>query len=97
MYEPGASADVLAVFGFSPSDFEEEFELMPDILASFAVFEAMSTQWRTGACGATGLDYGALPAVMRLMAVPAAQRRSIFHDLRVMEAEALACMTEEKR
>ncbi|MBD1589790.1 DUF1799 domain-containing protein [Pseudomonas sp. C2L12B] len=87
----------MAAFGFSPEDFEEVFELLPDTMASFVVFEAMSTQWRAGMCGATGLDYGSLPAVMRLMAVPAADRRDIFHDLRVMEAEALAVMAEARQ
>ena len=33
---------------------------------AFSVFEAMSTQWRTGMGGASGLDYAAIPAVMSL-------------------------------
>ncbi|MGC1332240.1 DUF1799 domain-containing protein [Pseudomonas sp.] len=86
----------MEAFGFEPGDYEDSVEVLADVWGSFTVFDAMSTQWRTGACGATGLDYGALPAVMRLMAVPAADRRSIFHDLRLMEAEALGCMAQGK-
>ncbi|WP_343582479.1 DUF1799 domain-containing protein [Enterobacter sp.] len=33
---------------------------------SFLVFQAVSTQWRTGMGGASGLDYNVLPWVMRL-------------------------------
>lgn len=54
----------------------------------------MSTQWRTGACGATGLDYGVLMNVMRLSGIPAKERTAIFQDLRVMEAEALKLMSD---
>ncbi|MFS1292000.1 DUF1799 domain-containing protein [Pseudomonas piscis] len=54
----------------------------------------MSTQWRVGACGATGLDYGALPSVIRMCGVPVSSRQSIFSDIRQMEAEALAVMVE---
>lgn len=56
------------------------------------VFEAMGTQWRVGPSGATGLDYGALPAVMDLLAVPQDQRRQVFADVRVMESEAISVM-----
>lgn len=56
--------------------------------------DAMGTQWRTGACGATGLDYGVLPGVMRLVGVPAKDRQTVFQDIRVMESEALAVMAD---
>jgi len=56
--------------------------------------EAMGTQWRTGACGVTGLDYAVLPGVMRLIGVPAKDRPTVFQDIRVMESEAIAVMAE---
>lgn len=56
----------------------------------------MSTQWRIGAIGATGLDYVALPAVMCLLGIPKKSRQTVFQDLRVMEAEALLVMSESK-
>ena len=55
----------------------------------------MSTQWRIGMSGATGLDYAALPAVMDLMDVAQADRREMFDSLRVMERAALDVMAEE--
>jgi len=74
----------------------EEFGVWPDGWPAFTVFEAMATQWRVGACGATGLDYGALPGVMRLCGVPAGERQSIFRDIRDMENEALRVMAEQR-
>ena len=59
-------------------------------------FVAMSTQWRTGAMGATGLDYNALPVVMRLIGVPSAERSSVFEDVRTMEDAALSLMRDSK-
>jgi Phage related hypothetical protein (DUF1799) len=58
------------------------------------VFLAMQTQWRTGMAGATGLDYAALPAVLRLTGLPRAQWPQVFDDLRAMEGEALAHFRE---
>ena len=50
----------------------------------------MGTQWRVGMAGATGLDYAALPVVMRLVGVPAADRADVFDAIRTMEDAALA-------
>lgn len=57
-------------------------------------FIAMSTQWRTGMAGPTGLDYGAMPAVLRMQATPRAEWPDTFECLRVMEAEALRVIHE---
>lgn len=75
---------------------------MPDILVwpanaqAVSVFCDMDTQWRIGMAGRTGLDYSALPVVMRLCGVPAAERASVFSDIRVMETEALNTMIRNK-
>jgi hypothetical protein len=50
---------------------------------------AMGTQWRVGMGGATGLDYGVLPHVLRLVGVPKREWPRVFDDLRVMEAAVL--------
>jgi hypothetical protein len=71
------------------------FEVWPDLMAAVNVFGAMQTQWRTGMAGATGLDYGALPAVMRLMGVPRADWPDTFDALRVLEDEALTTFRED--
>jgi hypothetical protein len=84
----------MAMFGFSPEDYDETIEVWPDNWASFLVMDSMGTQWRTGACGATGLDYGVLPCVMRLIGVPAKDRPGVFYDVRIMEAEAIAVICE---
>lgn len=68
--------------------------MLPDVEQSADVFIAMATQWRTGARGATGLDYSPLPFVMRTRSVPRAEQAAVFDDLRVMEAEALKVMSE---
>ena len=56
----------------------------------------MSTQWRTGACGATGMDYSVLSGVIRMCGVPINRRQTIFSDFRRMEAEALQVMAEQR-
>lgn len=52
----------------------------------------MSTQWRVGMSGATGLDYNALPVVMRMNGVRPADRASVFDGVRTMEDTALMQM-----
>lgn len=47
--------------------------------------------------GATGLDYNALPGVMRMIGVPAADRADVFEGLRVMEDAALSKMRENQK
>ncbi|ROL86733.1 hypothetical protein BK640_29240 [Pseudomonas protegens] len=87
----------MKVFGFRVGDLTgQDCEVWPDNWPAFIVFEAMYTQWRVGACGATGLDYGVLPSVIRMCGVPAGSRQSIFSDIRQMEAEALAVMAEQR-
>lgn len=71
-------------------------EVWPENWPAFRLFNAMSTQWRTGACGATGLDYTAISNVAELIGIKKKQLREIFPDLQVMEAEALLVMSEQK-
>lgn len=66
-------------------------------MQSFAVFEAMGTQWRTGMSGATGLDYQALPVVMGMLDVEQDQHQVIFADVRVMEQAALRAMADNRQ
>lgn len=56
----------------------------------------MSTQWRVSMGGPIGLDYGALPAVLRLVGVPPAQRSEAFDGVRTMEDAALEYMRRTK-
>lgn len=52
----------------------------------------MRTQWRVGAVGPIGLDYGALPVVLGMRGVPRRRWAALFDDLRVMEQAALDAM-----
>lgn len=95
LYDSGPSDTHLVAFGLSRADIPEvQVKVWSANWQTFEVMCAMGTQWRTGACGATGLDYGALPTVMELMAIPSDQRSSIFHDIQWMEAQALAAMAD---
>lgn len=87
----------MAAFGFRPEDMgSDEFEIWPDNWLPVEVFISMGTQWRTGMGGATGLDYGVLPDVMRLRGVPKADRAEVFDWVRLMEGEALSQMREKR-
>lgn len=96
MYEPRASAEDMAMFGMTLSDLEEDVEIWLDNWPVFRLFNALGTQWRTGACGATGLDYTAIRDVASYIGIKKRQIPELFPDLQVMEAEALAVMAEAK-
>jgi Phage related hypothetical protein (DUF1799). len=53
------------------------------------------TQWRVGAAGATGLDYGVLPVVLRINRVPRDEWPDLFEGIRTMESAALEQMHSE--
>ncbi|KER01515.1 DUF1799 domain-containing protein [Photorhabdus temperata] len=74
-------------------DIADDVEVWPDVWESFLTFQALSTQWRVGAAGATGLDYNVLHSVMDLIGVN--DRATVFNDIRVMEREALIIMHSE--
>lgn len=74
----------------------QDCEIWPANWQAFIVFEALSTQWRTGACGATGLDYTSIRDVAGFLGLTRAQVTDIFPDLRVMEAEALQVMADQR-
>lgn len=69
----------------------------PDNIMAVNVFIAMDTQWRIGANGVTGLDYNALPVVMKMSGVPAKDRADVFEDVRTMEDVALMKMKTAKK
>ncbi len=70
------------------------FELWACNVKTFDLFDAMSTQWRIGINGASGLDYAALAHTARLLGVKLTRAR--FAEIRAMETEALAVMREKK-
>lgn len=56
---------------------------------------AMQSQWRVGAAGASGMDYAALPFVMKATGVKKKKRADVFSDVQTMEDEALKVMHEK--
>ena len=89
----------MAALGFDPEDFDEgEFtiEVWECNADAFYVFEGMTTQWRIGMAGATGLDYAAMPVVMDMVGVERKRRPEVFSSVRIMETEALATMAENR-
>lgn len=61
------------------------------------MFISMATQWRASFGGVIGLDYAALPTVLDLLAIPAANRADVFENLRVMEDAALEVMRSKSK
>jgi hypothetical protein len=57
----------------------------------------MSTQWRVGMNGATGLDYNTIPVVGRALGYKKKQINEMFPDLQVMENEALITLRENQK
>lgn len=75
---------------------EDAFGVWPCNWESVSFFLTLSTQWRVGMGGATGLDYTAVITLMREFGWPKDKRQRIFDDVRAMEVEALAVMAEER-
>jgi hypothetical protein len=72
-------------------------EIWPDNLQSVNTFIALSTQWRTGMSGATGLDYTAIPGVLRMLGIARKDWPEVFEDLRVLEDAALIKMRDNQK
>ena len=69
--------------------------LWPDTALVVEVFMSMGTQWRIGMNGATGLDYSALPFVLRASNVKSKDWGEFLDDIRLMESVALKEMRKE--
>lgn len=83
----------MAAFGLLPEDIPSTaVGLWPENFAPFKAFVSLSTQWRSGSAGPTGLDYGVLNDVFRLNAIPEADWPDTFAAIRVMEDAALEVM-----
>ena len=82
--------------GRDPGDEGSSFELWPENVQSLRLWLEVATQWRVGMGGATGLDYNALPPVASMLGMKRREIPEVFHDIRVMEAEAMLVMSESK-
>lgn len=82
-----------------PDDFAGQsatLGIWPDNVPAVAVFLSVATQWRMGFAGPTGLDYGVLPAVLRLHGVPRRDWPNLFSDLRTLESAALTTLRKKE-
>ncbi len=88
---------MLSFFGLTKEDMPDEVvEVFPDNWKAFLTFDAMSTQWRCGAIGATGLDYNCLPLVAQSVGVKKKELLDILGDSKVLDSEALKVMIEQR-
>ncbi len=92
MYDPGPSSEELEAIGLLREDIEDtsDVEVWPENWLPFKVFNKVSTQWRVGAGGATGLDYGVVYSTMDRMKIK--KQLVVLDAIRVMEASALSTM-----
>jgi hypothetical protein len=81
-----------------PEDFDDEsFEIWPENEESISLFSSVSTQWRMGAGGPTGLDYVALFGRMDRMKLDDQTHERLFQDIRVIESEALSILNNRDK
>ncbi len=77
---------------------DEAVEVWDEHWDSFAVFRACATQWKVAGTAFAllhlGLDYAGVEVVMRNLLSDSADRRRVFTDVLVMEAEALPILNE---
>jgi len=97
MYEREANAHQAGLFGLKLDEIPPEIIEVWDInWPVFSIFHSMSTQWRVGMGGATGLDYSAIPVVAKMLGFKKKDIQDMFPDIQVMENEALITMGENK-
>lgn len=96
MYQPGMTElqlHELAAAGLTPEDVAPDpVEIWPDVLPVYELFCSMSTQWRAGMGGVTGLDYNVLFHKMDRMKLTAADYDLLELDIQIMESAALDVM-----
>ena len=84
--------------GYSPEDFDAEFEVWPENYAMFLLFQRMETQWNwiSGMGGAVrvGLNMSALSVFTARMNLSDDEYNEMLDDLQLMERAALAAMNE---
>lgn len=95
LYATEDSEAELAAFGFTPEDYaNERIEIWPENQQAINLFISISTQWRVGAGGPTGLDYNVLFTRMARMDLSDERHEQLFDDIRVIESEALAILNK---
>lgn len=75
---------------------ERVVEVWPENHAAFSLFNNLSTQWRVGMNGPTGLDYNAVYPLLDRAAKDPQEWDEMFSDIQVMEGSALKQMSENR-
>ena len=71
-------------------------EVWPDNHAAFILFNNLSTQWRVGMGGPTGLDYAAVYPLLDRAAKDPQEWDELLSDIQVMEGAALKQIGENR-
>ena len=71
-----------------------DVEVWPENWLAVRVFSLMSTQWRVGMGGVTGMDYAALPFVLKRSGCRRKKIDDTFWAVREMELEVLNIVSE---
>ncbi|KRC30685.1 DUF1799 domain-containing protein [Acidovorax sp. Root217] len=96
MYERPPDENELAKWGLRPDDFpSKEVEVWPDNFEAYALFCSMSTQWRIGMAGPTGLDYNVLYSKLDRMDLEPDRYTELECDVGVIERAALEAITSK--
>jgi hypothetical protein len=96
LYARIPTTEELAGSGFLPEDYEiETLEIWPENEQAINLFSSISTQWRVGMNGASGLDYNVLFHLMGMMDLPPQKHSQLFGDIRLIESEALNIMNKK--
>lgn len=109
MYAPEidkkAKTAELAKFGLTIEDFAADEQtvfglngvvIWDENWRSYELFCLLSTQWRSGINGLTGLDYNVLGELWRRLKVAVADRDYLFGDIRHMEIAVINQINEKK-
>jgi hypothetical protein len=70
-------------------------EVWPENEQALNVFNLLSTQWRTGMSGPTGLDYNVLFTRLDRLVLTADEYEQLFDDIRILEIEALTILNRK--
>ena len=97
MYARAPTAAELEGTGFTIDDYadDEPIELWPENERAINLFTSLSTQWRIGMSGATGLDYSPFFTRMDRMRLSDDDYEILFDDIRIIESEALQIMNKK--
>ena len=75
---------------------EPEIEVWPENWTVMEIAVRMGSQLNVGMSGALGMRYEALPLVLDILQVPAADRLDVFDGFRVIEAEIVRLVNEKR-